>query len=260
MSIKSILVYLSQKDRAEAVLDVAMGFASRHDAHLAGLHVISGTGEDDVPGMPDKAEALERVFRKRSEKAGVAHEWSCTDGDPERVVALQSRCHDLLVVGQTNPASESPIWPHQSLEKILIHSGRPVVLVPYQGRFAKVGNRVLIGWDGTREAGRAVSNAMPFLEKAQEAIVLVVDLRRGDALSVDDLVSCLEHHGVNVEARGARSQGRAIGDMLLSESQDLDCDLLVMGAYGHSRLREHVFGGPTYDVLKHMSVPVLMSH
>jgi nucleotide-binding universal stress UspA family protein len=101
---------------------------------------------------------------------------------------------------------------------------------------------------------------MPILEKAHTVTLLTVDLRSGDALSVDHLVALLERHDVNVSVQGARSLGRPIGEVLLAKARELHCDLLVMGGYGHSPLREHLFGGATYFVLEHMDLPVLLSH
>jgi nucleotide-binding universal stress UspA family protein len=132
--------------------------------------------------------------------------------------------------------------------------------VPHRGTFPRVGGRVLVAWNGAREGARAVEDAMPILEQAREVTVLTVDLRSGEALSVDHLVRLLERHGVNASAQGARSSGRPTGEVLLSTAMQLGCDLLVMGGYGHSPLREHLFGGVTYWVVEHMTLPVLLSH
>jgi nucleotide-binding universal stress UspA family protein len=187
----------------------------------------------------------------------------------DSIIALESRCHDILIIGQADPTARD-IWtrPHDLLESILIKSGHPLIAVPYRGSCpnmgpnmgANMGDRILIGWNGAREAARATEDAMPILKTARRVIVLTVDLRRGDALSVERLVNFLERHDVKAEARGARSHGQAVGDTILSKAADFRCDLLVMGGYGHSRAREHLFGGPTYSVVEHMTVPVLMSH
>lgn len=132
--------------------------------------------------------------------------------------------------------------------------------MPRRGTFPSIGERILVAWDGAREAARSVEDAMSILERAKQVTLVTVDLRSGDALSADHLVNLLERHGVHLSVQGARRHGRSIGEVLLERARELDCDLLVMGGYGHSPLREHLFGGATYFVLRHMDVPVLLSH
>jgi nucleotide-binding universal stress UspA family protein len=261
MSIESVLVYLHARQNTEAVLDVAVAIARRHRAHLAGLHVPARPSEADLAGVSDQPRAFERAFRARAEKIQLSHSWESPQGAPEKVVALESRCHDLLVIGRAAPGAE-PAWPwHRDLlERVLIKSGHALIAVPYQPSTRTVGDRVVVAWNGAREAARATEDAMPILEQARQAIVLTIDLRSGDALSVDHLVQLLQRHGVNAETRGARSHGKAVGEVLLSQTQELRCDLLVMGGFGHSWTRDHLFGGPTYAVLKRLTVPVLLSH
>ena len=261
MSIKSILVCLQTAQNTSAVLDVAVALAHRHKAHLAGLHVEPGHSETGVAGFVSHAAALERLFRERAEGLQLSHEWCCMKGAADSIIALESRCHDILIIGQGDPTARD-IWtrPHDLLESILIKSGHPLIVVPYRGSYPNAGDRILIGWNGAREAARATVDAMPILKTARRVIVLTVDLRRGDALSVEHLVKFLKLHDVKAEARGARSHGEAVGDTICSKAIDFHCDLLVMGGYGHSRAREHLLGGPTHSVIEHMTIPVLMSH
>lgn len=262
MSIKSILVCLQPAQNTSAVLDVAVDLARRHRAHLAGLHVARPRdSKTRVVGLMSHPVALERQFRKRAEEVQLSHEWSCIEGNVESDVALESRCHDISIIGQGDPKVRG-IWarPHDLLESILIKSGHALIAVPYGASCPSLGDRILIAWNGAREAARATEDAMPILKAARNVIVLTVDLRSGDALSVDHLISFLERHDVKAEARGARSHGRAVGDTILSKAADFHCDLLVMGGYGHARAREHMLGGPSYSVVEHMTIPVLMSH
>jgi nucleotide-binding universal stress UspA family protein len=258
-SIKSVLVYLAPKANVQGVLDVALDLARRHKAHIVGLSPGSEAAGPIV--LTEEARTLEQTFRDQAIQVQLSHEWSHVRGDEEAIIALESRTHDMLVLGQADP-SERRLWPqvHHLLESTLVKGGHPLIAVPHQGSFPNVGERVLVAWNGAREAARAVEDAMAILEKADEVIVLTVDDRSGDAVSVDHLVGLLERHGVNVSAQGARTSGRAIGDVLLSKARELRCDLLVMGGYGHSRLREHLLGGATYFVLEHMNIPVLLSH
>ena len=262
MSIKSILVCLQPAQNTSAVLDTAVDLARRHKAHLAGLHVAKpGDAATRVIGLMSHPAALEREFRRRAEAVQLSHEWHRLEGDEERAIALESRCHDILVIGQADPAAKSLFTrPHGLLENILIKSGHALIAVPYGATRPNVGDRVLIAWNGAREAARATEDAMPILQAARCVIVLTVDLRRGDALSVDRLIRFLERHEVKAEARGARSEGRSVGETILSKAADFRCDLLVMGGYGHGRAREHMLGGPTHAVVENMTIPVLMAH
>jgi nucleotide-binding universal stress UspA family protein len=258
-SIKSVLVHLHPRANAQGVLEVALGLARRHRAQIAGLGMApNGAGGS---GLAEQARTLEQTFRTQAMQLQLSHEWLQMVGDDEAILALASRTHDMLVLGQADP-NERKSWPqsHNLLEGVLLKSGHPLIAVPHLGSFPSVGDRVLVAWNGAREAGRALEDAMPILEKAEQVTVLTVDLRSGDALSVDRLVGLLERHGVNVSTEGARSSGRSIGETLLANAQRLGCDLLVMGGYGHSPIREHLFGGATYYVIEHMDVPVLLSH
>lgn len=255
------MVYLQRAQNTSAVLDVAVDLARRHQADLTGLHIVPRDFKTRAPGFADYTTELEREFRVRAEETQLAHEWRCIDGRAETAIALESRCHDILVMGQADPTVKD-LWtnPHDLLEETLIRSGHPLIAVPYRGSYPNVGQRILIGWNGAREAARATEDAMPILKAARRVIVLTVDMRRGDALSVEQLVNFLERQEVKAEARGARSLGESVGDTILSKAADFRCDLLVMGGYGHSRAREHLLGGPTYSVIEHMSLPVLIAH
>ena len=257
VSLRSILVFLDPAANAQGVLQVGVGLARQHGAHLVGLQAVpEETGRSGAG-----TEALEQAFREQVTQWRLSHEWCWATGDKEARVVLEARAHDLLVIGHAPPHG-SRLWPQSDhlLESVLIKSGHPVIAVPHQGSFTSVGERVLVAWSGAREVARAVEDAMPILEKADHVTLLTADLRSGDALSIDHLVALLERHGVDVAVRGARSLGRPVGDVLLAEAHALHCDLLVMGGYGHAPIREHLFGGVTYFVIEHMTLPVLLSH
>jgi nucleotide-binding universal stress UspA family protein len=261
MSIESVLVYLHAEQNTEAVLDVAIDIARRHRAHLAGLYVSAGKSAEPGAATLAPAPAFEGAFRERAETARLSHAWSVVSGNPDRLVALEARCHDLLILGQ-GPSHEGTVWARHRdpVERVLVKGGSALIAVPYHGSGRSVGERVVVAWNGGPEVARAVEGALPILEQARRVIVLTVDRRSGQALSVDHLMRRLLRHGVNVEARGGRSQGRPVGDALLATVRELECDLLVMGGYGHWPIREHLFGGATDAVLRHMTVPVLLSH
>ena len=149
-------------------------------------------------------------------------------------------------------------------ELVALASGRPILAVPYAGQFETVGRRVLIGWNATREATRAVNDAMPLLAAADVVTVLTIDAREApDAhgeLPGADISLHLARHGVKATIERTVSAGVPAGEVLLSRAADLGADLLVIGAYGHSRMRELLLGGATRSILQSMTVPVLMSH
>jgi nucleotide-binding universal stress UspA family protein len=149
-------------------------------------------------------------------------------------------------------------------ERVTLASGRPILVVPYAGHFATLGQRVLVGWDASREATRAVGDAMPLLAAAEQVTVLAIDPQAGPGghgeLPGADISLHLARHGVKAVIERTVSADVPIGDVLLSRAADLGADLLVMGAYGHSRARELLLGGATRTVLGSMTLPVLMSH
>jgi len=258
VTLKSLLVYLDPAVNSPAVVEVACDLGRRHRAHLAGV-LAFGPEDAAVGGQP---QALADAFCHRAMQSQLSCEVVRAGENVEAAVVLESRAHDLLIIGQAEPGGRR-LWPqphHFLLERALLKSGHPLVAVPHHGAFSTVGERVLVAWNGGREAARAVEDALPILEKADQVIVLTIDLRSGDALSVDHLAALLERHEVAVAVQGARRHGRPLGAVLLDEARRLGCDLLVMGGYGHTPLREHLFGGATFHVIEHMNLPVLLAH
>jgi nucleotide-binding universal stress UspA family protein len=150
------------------------------------------------------------------------------------------------------------------LEAALIDSGRPVLAIPYAGNFESIGQRVLVGWNASREASRAVHDALPLLAKAESTCVFLANPKRGLAAHGEepgaDIARHLARHGLKVEVAKTVADDVADSALLLNHASDMGADLLVMGAYGHSRLREFILGGVTRSLLREMTVPVLLSH
>lgn len=178
-------------------------------------------------------------------------------------LVLQSRYGDLVVLGQVNP--DDPISPmeEETPEYVAMNSARPVLVVPYAGHFEAPFKRVLVAWDGSMEATRAVTAAIPLLRQAGKVTLAVFNAgRRPEAHGSEpgaDIALYLARHDIKVEVS---SQVTAIdvGSALLSFAADIDADLLVMGCYGHSRFREIMLGGATRTILQSMTLPVLMAH
>ncbi|MGZ5154929.1 MAG: universal stress protein [Caldimonas sp.] len=280
MNYKTVLVPLDAGPRCVARVAFAAQLASLHDSHLIGL---APTGLPDVivtmnSAVPDsveyiqlsakflreRAEVAARTFEQAVRAAGVASSESrVVEAEPIDAVVRLGRCCDLIVVGQTDRQTNVDGVARDFPQEVVLHTGTPVLMVPYVGEFGAAAGCVLVAWKETREAARALRDALPMLRRARQ-VVLVEIVEEGDEAagaesSLEDARAWLSRHGIAAEAR---RQTRAIGagDALLSYAADVSADLLVMGAYGHSRLREWVLGGATRHLLDHMTVPTLMSH
>jgi nucleotide-binding universal stress UspA family protein len=194
----------------------------------------------------------------------LSAEWRSASGYPAQEVAVHGRYADLIILGQLDPDDPwSPLL-HPRPEEVALMAGRPILVVPYAGAFERVGQRVLVGWDASREATRAVSDAMPLLTAAASVTVITVDAEQsGDGhgeIPGADIALHLARHGVVAKVERTTSAGIGVGNALLSWASDMEADLLVMGAYGHSRVRELLLGGATRTVLASATSPVLMAH
>jgi nucleotide-binding universal stress UspA family protein len=178
-------------------------------------------------------------------------------------MVLQARYSDLVILGQYDSEERTPSVMPDFPEFVIVNSGRPVLVVPHTGRFNVAGNRVLVAWDASVEATRAVTAALPILRRSALVRVVVINAEgAGDAHGEEpgaDIALFLARHGVNVEVLRRSAHGD-VGEALLASASELDADLMVMGGYGHSRFREVLLGGATRSVLEKMTLPVLMMH
>jgi nucleotide-binding universal stress UspA family protein len=178
------------------------------------------------------------------------------------VVLEHARAADLVVASQTDRAWPASEWLDVA-DFVTVESGRPVLLIPNASQATHVGTRVLVAWDGSREAARAVFDALPILKHAEATKVVWVDPQddgQPEQAIGQDICKALLRHGVRCEESQRATLQNGVGGTLLAQVETFAADLLVMGCYGHSRLREFVFGGATRYILKHMGVAVLMSH
>jgi nucleotide-binding universal stress UspA family protein len=279
MSIKDILLHLDTATAVTGRLDLTAQLAQRLGARITGLFVADvaypsfggdlGGGAaiaEAIASMVADVEAeggkLKPVFEERLRRDGIPGEWRQVEGFTARLVATYGLYADLVVVGQ--PAPDGPETSGTALvEAALFETGRPVLLTPYAGKFKTIGTRALIGWNASAQAARAVHDAIPLLAQASAVTVLVVDARDDGTHGEEPGAGIARHlarHGLNVSVRSVASGGLAAGDVLLNEAAELNADLIVMGGYGHSRLREMVLGGTTRTLLRQMTAPVLMSH
>ncbi|MBK3775890.1 universal stress protein [Azospirillum sp. YIM DDC1] len=280
MSYREILVQFDDCPAGAARVEAAMLLAEQHTAHLTGLVLdiqprIPMSIDGGVPQFvtdalnQSAAEATERTVARmdalldRQRCVAERRICKCDDTAIDRALALNARYADLLVLGQTLPGHPALVG-RLEIETVMMSCGRPVLLVPQAGLRPTIGKRIVVAWDAGRAAARAVADAMPMLEKATSVTVLVVDAASTPsghgALPGADIGTLLARHGVTVEVASLSSEGSDVADVALNWMFDHDADLLVMGAYGHSRAREWVLGGATRSILDRMTVPVLMSH
>ena len=266
--LRDIMVVLEESERSEIRLAMAVALAQQYDAHLTGFSALDlltpakpfvprrGNPEGDLEPasqlrnwgvvaptgyremdmqVAEKAEQIEAAFRERLRFSGLQGTWRMATDDVSEAVVCQARQADLVILGQVNPY-HPPLLGHQLNEAILMTSGRPILIIPYVGRFATVGTKILVAWNNSREAARAVNDAMPLLAQATSVTILEVDAIGRKRTTSDrsttgaDIANHLARHGISAAAHTAAS-GISVPDALLNYAADVSADLLVVGGY-----------------------------
>lgn len=287
MAIRKLLLPLTGTAAGEAALSTALTIARIWNAHVTALHVrvdsrdvaplagegLSGAMIEEMMSATEK-ESAERAHAVRAmfERFVASHDvtvaearhgalnatasFAAVTGREEDLVAQQARLADLTVV--PHPEAGEDVSSSDALHAVLFDSGRPVLISP-QDAPGRIGTRVCVAWNGTAESAASVWAAMPWLQKADAVRVLTAEeyQRRGPGAA--DLLAYLSLHGVTAEIGTFRPVDREVGAGLLKAATDFDCDLLCMGAYSHSRLRQLILGGVTRHVLEHATIPVMMT-
>ena len=275
---KNLLVAIDASATNAASVGYAIRLAKRFDAHLTGLYLIpefappASVGlymTTDIKASVDRheQEQADRViagFHSIAEREGIAFETRTDTGyqmDFGKMLAVHARYADAVIVGQ--PADDQT---GVSLDPgdVVLACGAPVLVVPYIDAPATTAERVMIAWNASREAARAVRDAMPLLERADTVQVVCCRPRHTETGHGDlpgaDIALHLARHDIQVDVETIEGNDIDVGNALLSHVADRGSDLLVMGGYGHSRFREIVLGGATHTILRSMTVPVLMTH
>lgn len=279
MALKDILVFLDQSKTNGQRLETAVDIAERFQGRLTGLaiaqtaHIPEFMPAEFIAHQEQAAEkrnaAIRQTFEKRLGNTGVDWGWRAVTMTspaeaPLDVLSLHSHYADLTIVGQPDPDETDGTMPEDLPGKLALVSGRPVLGIPYAWRPQPVGRNILVAWNATRESSRAVHDAMPVLEQADEVRVLAMTRSGGleghGEQPGADIAEHLARHGVKATAEHRVVKDIDVPDALLSAAADYGADLLVMGAYGRSRLREITLGGTSHGVLRSMTLPVLMSH
>ena len=272
MAWKHLLGHMDSGERTAERLGLAVSLAARFGARLAGLFAESGSigasavGRRSPQNMARAIEEARTLFENRTRDAGVTTDWwQIEQGDYGQVASWSVICCryvDLAIFGQHDP-EQAAMAPPDIVERVLLDSGRPVLVVPYAGHFSSVGSRALVAWTGSRESARAVNDAIPLMEGAEEVTVLSLQLAPTEPPSVPvpqlDIAAHLHAHGIDARYDRVMIDELAVVDTVLNRAAEVAADLTVMGAYAHSGFPLLQRSTLPHEILRTMTTPVLLS-
>lgn len=279
MAYRTLLAHMSNEDVSAAVLSASTLLAEKHSAHLVGLHLQPSlefyASDIAIPVEIARQYAEEQRalagriktrFEQKTASRNLLAEWRSVDCLLESVrnaLVEQGNTSDLIVISKTEGENSDSRFRHLP-EHVLMASGRPVLVVPVGQPVVSIGERVFAAWDGRRESTRALFGALPLLRRAAQVRLHRVNSPHHDRHRLvgltEELANTLSRHGVQVEVCHSDAHKNEIADELLGFARDMDADLMVMGCYGHSPLREFMLGGTTRQVLADVHIPLLMSN
>ncbi|NEX61156.1 universal stress protein [Noviherbaspirillum galbum] len=283
MTYKTVLVHVDPSPHASCRMRLAADIAARHGAHLVGAamtgisrfaYPVAAAGHAD-PYLVETLAHLDRLARSRAEQAldafraiadtfqPLSYEATLFSDEPSGGMSLRARYSDLAVISQFDPDDADRMTLADFPESVMLESGAPVLIVPFAGDITSAGRRPLVAWDGGANASRAVRGALPLLQSAERTDVVVINSDKDPGLHGDqpgdDIALFLARHGVKAEVLREESP-IDVANCLLSLAMDRGNDMIVMGGYGHARLKEIMLGGTTRTIFQSMTVPVLMAH
>jgi len=277
MTIKNILVHIDHSIACEQRVKTAIDLATEYQARLSALFVVpdyfvpsyveAQISTDIIAQISEQA--IERAKETQSkikaqvEAAGMKVDCYIEEGNLIGIISDYSLYTDLLILGQSQ--TDDPDNISEGLaDHLVLEGGAPCLVIPYIGTRKTLGKHVLLAWNGSRESARALRDALPVLQAADQVAVLMIKPKSHDeehtAIEEKVILGYLADHGIEAKMDLCIDKQLDPGDTILAQASDNDIDLIVMGAYGHSRLREVVLGGATRHLLKEMTVPVLISH
>ena len=275
MPYKTIHISLNDIETNHQVIESAAQLARAFEAHLTGLYVIPaaevyGTGFDVMPVINEVRRNYFRnateAVRKQFGNIDLPNDFRLLDGPGPDIAGRtisEGRTADIVILSQAD-RSDKAMLESDFVERILMSTGRPGIVLPRTGKMIIVPDLAVVGWNGRREAARAVFDSLPLLKRAKKVLVVWAnpdkdDLSPGSVPGME-IAEALSRHDINVAVEPIVTGGRGAGEALLTKVADSGADLLVMGAYGHSRLTELILGGATRTVLEDMRCPVFFSH
>lgn len=273
MTVKNLLVHIDNSETAHQRVTRALQLAENNDAHLTGIYayqtiVVPTYGEMAMPSYVYselRSRAIEQEnlakasFEKWTQHWKDLSSWIAMEGDPPSIIANVAAHHDFLFMSQGLPGGESGEYA-TFLNRVIVESASPVIVVPAIDSSRNFGHRILVAWNGKKEVARAVRDALPLLQAAEAVEVVSINAPKDVDLSCADIAKHLSRHGVNINCGNTDTKSKSTGEAILYLAQNFDADMIVMGAYGHSRLREYILGGATRHILEKSSLPVLLSH
>jgi nucleotide-binding universal stress UspA family protein len=276
MAYKTILVCLNEIARVPQLIAMARQLGMKFNAHISGLYVVPGVTIYPAAGYavgPDIFDGTQKYFQAQLPATRELFETSMAQdklsfdfhvvnsAQPAIItdVVENSRNADLILVSEVSRDIANGVE-SDFVERMVLASGRPVLVVPYKGEAKLAYDQIIIGWNDSRESSRATFDALPFLQKAKLTRIVNVDVAPRGSMPAAGIAKALDRHGVKAEVTNVSSDGMSIGETLQRSAKDYGAGLLVLGAYGHNRFAELIFGGATRDILRHLELPVLMSH
>lgn len=277
MAIKNILVHIDHSAACELRVKAAIDLAKNNDARLSALFVVpdyfvpsyveAQISADIIAQISDqavsRAKETQGKIKTMVQEAGLELDSYIEEGNIIAILSDYARYTDLVLLGQSQPDDPDNISEGLA-DHLVIEGGAPCLVIPYIGTRPTLGKRVLVAWNESRESARALRDSLPLLQQAVNVTVLFIKPKthNEDHTTMQEkvIIDYLEDHGISAKISLCVDNHLDPGDTMLVQASDNDCDLIVMGAYGHSRLREMVLGGATRHLLKEMTVPVFISH
>ena len=279
MDTKSILIHLDHSIGCRNRLAAAFDLCRRFDAELLGLFVVpdyvvpsyveAQIGADLLSEVTEQARTRARdtlaAYRQLAEEAKVKLDAHVVEGQYIPILREHSKYADLLLLGQDHPDDPDNIS-YGLADALLFEGACACMVIPHGGEILSPGRRVLLAWNASRESAHALRQALPILHRADEVVVLSSEPRQGNVTTArghphaDELAHYLRAHGIDSVSSGISDGEMSPTDAIIGQAADMDADLIVMGAYGHARLREIILGGVTHDLLKQAPVPLLLAH
>ncbi|ESX98503.1 universal stress protein [Mesorhizobium sp. LNJC405B00] len=276
MRFKTIVAILQNEQDAERVLDCAIPLADRFESHLIGIHAealpvpyTSATGFPDTEFLQvsadmnrERAEKLQALFVRQIENSGLSFEWRSLEsfsGDSALTGISSVRAADLIIAAQRETGGDTSA----DVDTLVYDAGRPVLVVPHEGPLVTTFKHVLLAWNGSKEAARAAFDALPFIIEAEKTDILVIDppdtLDDNPEAAGAEIAAALSRHGATVSVSVQKSGNASVDDVIQTRIAETGADLLVLGAYSHSWLRQLLFGGVTRTVLRSVPVAAFLS-